>query len=525
MLNRPAVLTAHVDWRRHADSHLLLVVLRGRALLVTAKNGPGGVEERHLVPMGRAVLLPAGMWHRLEVDSGGVTVPIGLPVKDLGQRESDPACFRFDRSWEPWLLHHFVSDCSPVKSIGQTVRDLFRTVTSGGGSGHFSSQVNDGMILSPVVGTVTAGLLHDPSDSRDALQWAEHCGVSVRTFHRRFREDIGVSFGAWRRALRLDAAQRYLRCGYDVTWVADRVGFGNASVLIRSFREHYGVSPGKWARRQSDRDTRAGEEMEQRARLILTMGRSGADAEAPTISGSVTGRRAHPGNLLLWVYVGRARVTVAQRHFHHDINLVRGEAVWIPAGVVHEVKVHPESVLLPLGFGVEEATELGQTVRVAKIPPAGRDRMLWHTMANLTLIRPVHYDRTWVLDIIRDSVGDPDDFSLEIPKSPGAYAVATGLFSDLCDGRDLAAWAGEIGVNPRDLDRCFREETGRSFTSWRATLRLRAAHDLMAAGTTPSSAARRVGYRHLSGFSRDFSRHYGMTPREFMGWGSDQHCS
>lgn len=517
MLNRPAVPTAHVGWRRHTDFHLLLVVLRGRALLVTAEDGPGGVEERHLVSARRAVLVPAGVWHRLDVDSGGVTVPISLPVKDLGPREPGPVCVSFGKSWEPWLLHHFVSDNSPLKSVGQTVRDLFRTVTSGGGSGNFVSQVDDETNLSPVIETVTMGLLDDPSDGRDAREWAGQCGVSVRTFHRRFREDTGLSFGAWRRALRLHVALRYLRCGHDVAWVADQLGFGNASVFIRNFSEHYGISPGRWARRQSDRDIPAREEIEQRARLILDMARSGAHTETPTVSGSVTERRTHPGNLLLWVYVGKVRVAVAQRGCRRNIDLVRGDAVWIPAGVVHEVKVHPESVLLPLSFGVEEATELGRTVRVAKIPPVGRDRMLWHTMANLTLIRPTHYDRTSVLGIIRDSVENPDAFSLEVPQSPEAYVVATKLLNDLCDGRDLAAWAGEAGVKPRELDRCFRNETGRSFTSWRATMRLRAAHGLMAAGTSPAAAARRVGYRYLSGFSRDFSRHYGMTPREFTG--------
>ena len=143
--------------------------------------------------------------------------------------------------------------------------------------------------------------------------------------------------------------------------------------------------------------------------------------------------------------------------------------------------------------------------------------MLRHTIANLTAIRPENYDRLSALDIFDDSIRHQQEMAVDMPPTGDARTIASALLRNLRDDRDLDDWATELGTEAKTLDRAFREQIGRSFVSWRSAVRLRAAHDLMVAGTSPSAAAGRVGYRYLSGFSRDFSRHYGVTPREFVG--------
>ncbi|MGO2058052.1 MAG: helix-turn-helix domain-containing protein [Candidatus Corynebacterium faecigallinarum] len=152
-----------------------------------------------------------------------------------------------------------------------------------------------------------------------------------------------------------------------------------------------------------------------------------------------------------------------------------------------------------------------------KIPPAQRDLMVYHSIANRTLIHPSNYNRLEILEIFEDAASRQHRMAVNLPSDPSARVVAVALTRNLRDDRTLQQWADDTGGDPQTINLGFIEDTGKTFRSWRATLRLRAAHDLMVAGTSPSAAAKRVGYKHLSGFSRDFSRHYGMTPREFVG--------
>ncbi len=76
----------------------------------------------------------------------------------------------------------------------------------------------------------------------DAL--ADRLGVSRRHLTRVFREQVGLSIGAFQQARRLDAA-RELLTGTDlaVDEVAYRVGFDSGSALARALRRRDGLSP------------------------------------------------------------------------------------------------------------------------------------------------------------------------------------------------------------------------------------------------------------------------------------------
>jgi hypothetical protein len=62
------------------------------------------------------------------------------------------------------------------------------------------------------------------------------------------------------------------------------------------------------------------------------------------------------------------------------------------------------------------------------------------------------------------------------------------------------------------LSRLFRAETGLSFATWRAHVRVRAAVPLLAGGTSVSATARAVGYRKPSAFRRVT----GQTPGTYL---------
>ncbi|MFE3459657.1 GlxA family transcriptional regulator [Nocardiopsis aegyptia] len=73
--------------------------------------------------------------------------------------------------------------------------------------------------------------------------------VSVRTFTRRFRDEMGVSPGQWVAQQRLDRARQLLEeTGMPVDRVAHEAGFGTAASLRQHMQAELGVSPSAYRR-------------------------------------------------------------------------------------------------------------------------------------------------------------------------------------------------------------------------------------------------------------------------------------
>ncbi|MGH9887478.1 MAG: helix-turn-helix domain-containing protein, partial [bacterium] len=71
-------------------------------------------------------------------------------------------------------------------------------------------------------------------------------GASKRTLERLFRDETGMSFGAWRQQLRLLQALPLLAAGEPVTNVALSVRYESTSAFIARFRRVLGTTPGRY---------------------------------------------------------------------------------------------------------------------------------------------------------------------------------------------------------------------------------------------------------------------------------------
>lgn len=75
-------------------------------------------------------------------------------------------------------------------------------------------------------------------------EWAARAAMSVRTFTRRFRQEIGMSPGRWLLAQRVERARQLLeRTDVPVERIAAAVGFGTAVSLRQHLQATLGVSP------------------------------------------------------------------------------------------------------------------------------------------------------------------------------------------------------------------------------------------------------------------------------------------
>ncbi|GGT24558.1 GlxA family transcriptional regulator [Streptomyces chromofuscus] len=90
------------------------------------------------------------------------------------------------------------------------------------------------------------GRLHEPIQLRDM---AEQVAMSVRTFTRRFREEVGVSPGQWLTQQRVERARHLLEStDLSVDQVAHDAGFGTAQSMRQHLQAALGVTPTAYRR-------------------------------------------------------------------------------------------------------------------------------------------------------------------------------------------------------------------------------------------------------------------------------------
>ncbi|MFJ9147185.1 GlxA family transcriptional regulator [Streptomyces sp. NPDC102270] len=90
------------------------------------------------------------------------------------------------------------------------------------------------------------GRLHEPIQLRDM---AEQEAMSVRTFTRRFREEVGVSPGQWLTQQRVERARHLLEStDLSVEQVAHDAGFGTAQSMRQHLQTALGVTPTAYRR-------------------------------------------------------------------------------------------------------------------------------------------------------------------------------------------------------------------------------------------------------------------------------------
>ena len=76
--------------------------------------------------------------------------------------------------------------------------------------------------------------------------------------------------------------------------------------------------------------------------------------------------------------------------------------------------------------------------------------------------------------------------------------------------------ASQLGVDVAALHQVLTFETGKTFTEWRSLLAMRlGVQHLAASSEQVSQIAYQLGFEHPPQFDREFSRVFGITPREF----------
>lgn len=89
-------------------------------------------------------------------------------------------------------------------------------------------------------------MLSDPTEKTSKAVWAQRIGMSERSMSRLLLQEIGISFGRWRRQLHVILALQRLAKGESVQTVALELGYESASGFVTMFRKAVGSPPARY---------------------------------------------------------------------------------------------------------------------------------------------------------------------------------------------------------------------------------------------------------------------------------------
>jgi len=226
--------------------------------------------------------------------------------------------------------------------------------------------------------------------------------------------------------------------------------------------------------------------------------------------GEATGWHAHARAQLLYATQGVMRVATPEAGFV----VPPGRALWVPAGMAHEVRTEGRVAMRALFFRADAAGVGEAAPAVLGVCALLRELIL------AACAEPLEWNEAGrgghLAALIAEEVARAPRLPFGVPALRDARLrrLADALSSDPASDFSLEQWAQRCGASARTLARLFRAETGMGFARWRQALRLTEAAALLAQGASPAQAAASVGYASAPAFGAAFRAAFGITPGE-----------
>ncbi len=191
-------------------------------------------------------------------------------------------------------------------------------------------------------------------------------------------------------------------------------------------------------------------------------------------------------------------------------------AIWIPAGVEHEVRCRGRVLIRTLYISPDAAPDLPKTCQVIEVSNLLRELIL--AAAEL----PIEYDLEGrdarIMMLILDEIHCARRIPLCVPMpvNERLARICKTILADPAQHDALNDWASAAAMGRRTFTRSFRRETGMSFAMWRQQVRLMDALSRLATGHSVTATALDVGYNSPSAFTAMFRRTFGVSPTHYL---------
>jgi AraC-like DNA-binding protein len=187
-------------------------------------------------------------------------------------------------------------------------------------------------------------------------------------------------------------------------------------------------------------------------------------------------------------------------------------AVWVPAGVEHEIRARGDFAMRTLYFPAPLSAGLPGECCALDVSPLLRELVL--ELVERCPVDAADEPGMRLAAVAIDRIAEARTLPLQLPlpRDPRALRLAEALGADPANPAGLAELARAAGASPRTIQRLFLAETGLPFAQWRQRLRLLHGATALGAGKSVTEAGLEAGYAGTSAFIAAFRRHFGVTP-------------
>lgn len=239
--------------------------------------------------------------------------------------------------------------------------------------------------------------------------------------------------------------------------------------------------------------------------------RAMAAMEVDWPDGASTGWHTHPRGQLLYAIKGVMIVRSTAAFWVVPAN----RALWIPAGLEHEVKMSGEVKIRTVFIDATAVTRLPEKSCVITVSNLLRELVVAAVRVPLDYEDGGRDERVMSLIVDELRVSDALPLHLPLPRDPRVKAICEALVENPADASTVDQWAQRLRVTARTVHRLFLKETGMSFARWREQTRLLFALRRIASGVRIIDVAFDCGYASQSAFTAMFRRHFGIPPSAF----------
>ncbi|UJL39812.1 AraC family transcriptional regulator [Pantoea agglomerans] len=199
-----------------------------------------------------------GMW--IVPPQCAVWIPGNMPHSARGSGNTECYCLFI----EPEAMPGFPETCCTL-SVNPLLRELLLKAASlpmlyptEGSESRLIATLLDELSIAPVedlhlpmphdrrLRQLAEMMLADPINKSSLSEWAHRIGMSERSMSRLMLQEVGMSYGRWRRQLHVILSLQRLTRGESVQTVALELGYENASGFITMFRKAVGKPPARY---------------------------------------------------------------------------------------------------------------------------------------------------------------------------------------------------------------------------------------------------------------------------------------
>jgi AraC-like DNA-binding protein len=193
-------------------------------------------------------------------------------------------------------------------------------------------------------------------------------------------------------------------------------------------------------------------------------------------------------------------------------------ALWIPAGIAHEVHMSGEVSMQSAYISSMAATASGLPAQCRVISVSPLLHALLLEAAELPPDYAVDGRDGWVMALLLDEITAMPVLSLNtpLPRHPRLARLCRTLIQNPSLKVDIEMMALDAGMSRRSFTRLFRQQTGMSFGAWRQQACLLGALTRLGRGEPVTRVALDLGYSSSGAFTAAFRRVLGAAPTHYL---------